>query len=157
MAARIKDVARRVGVSSATVSRVLSNKPHVSEEVRRRILAAMEELDYRPSRVARSLRVQHSRIIGLIISDIQNPFFNILARAIEDIAYEHQYAVFLCNSDEDIENEKLYIDLMLAERVAGVMISPMCEGDNPCQKLSKRRFQSSWSTVISQLWRSIAW
>jgi transcriptional regulator with XRE-family HTH domain len=74
MAARIKDVARRVGVSSATVSRVLSNKPHVSEEVRRRILAAMEELDYQLSRVARSLRVQHSRIIGLIISDIQNPF-----------------------------------------------------------------------------------
>lgn len=78
MAARIKDVARRVGVSSVTVSRVLSNKPHVSEEVRRRILAAMEELDYQPSRVARSLRVQHSRIIGLIISDTQNPFFNIL-------------------------------------------------------------------------------
>ena len=111
MAARIKDVARRVGVSSATVSRVLSNKPHVSEKVRRHILAAMEELDYQLSRVARSLRVQHSRIIGLIISDIQNPFFNILARAIEDVAYEHQYAVFLRNSDEDIEKEKLYIDL----------------------------------------------
>jgi DNA-binding LacI/PurR family transcriptional regulator len=139
MAARIKDVARRVGVSSATVSRVLSNKPHVSEEVRRRILAAMEELDYQPSRIARSLRVQHSRIIGLIISDIQNPFFNILARAIEDVAYEHQYAVFLCNSDENIEKEKLYIDLMPAERVAGVMISPTCEIDNPCQKLIKTK------------------
>jgi len=135
MAARIKDVARRAGVSSATVSRVLSNKPHVSEEVRRHILAVMEELDYQPSRVARSLRVQRSRIIGLIISDIQNPFFNILARAIEDVAYEHQYAVFLCNSDEDIEKEKLYIDLMQAERVAGVMISPTRETDNPCQKL----------------------
>jgi DNA-binding LacI/PurR family transcriptional regulator len=137
MAARIKDVARRAGVSSATVSRVLSNKPHVSEEVRRRILAAMEELDYQPSRVARSLRSQRSRIIGLIISDIQNPFFNTLARAVEDIAYDHQYAVFLCNSDEDIEKEKLYIDLMQAERVAGVMISPTQETAKSCQKLMK--------------------
>jgi DNA-binding LacI/PurR family transcriptional regulator len=137
MAARIKDVARRAGVSSATVSRVLSDKPHVSEELRRRILAAMEELDYQPSRVARSLRVQRSRIIGLIISDIQNPFFNTLARAIEDSAYDQQYAVFLCNSDEDIEKEKLYIDLMQAEQVAGVMISPTRETATACQKLIK--------------------
>src|SRR5215212_2757483 len=135
MTARIKDVAARAGVSSATVSRVLSNKPHVSEKARRRVLAAIEELDYQPSRVARSLRVQRSRIIGLIISDIQNPFFNTLARAVEDVAYAHQYAVFLCNTDEDIEKEKLYIDLMQAERVAGVMISPTRERDNPCQKL----------------------
>src|ERR671937_547597 len=137
MAARIKDVARHAGVFSATVARGLSNKPHVSEEVRRRILAAMEELDYQPSRVARSLRVQRSRIIGLIISDIQNPFFNTLARAVEDLAYAHQYAVFLCNADEDIEKEKLYIDLMQAERVAGVMISPTQESFDSCQKQIK--------------------
>src|SRR5215216_1196139 len=137
MTARIKDVAARAGVSSATVSRVLSNKPHVSAEVRRRILAAIEELDYQPSRVARSLRAQRSRIIGLIISDIQNPFFNTLARAVEDLAYAHQYAVFLCNTDEDIEREKLYIDLMQAEQVAGVMISPTQESNNSCQKLVK--------------------
>jgi len=137
MSASIKDVARHADVSSATVSRVLSNKPHVSEKARRRVLAAMEELDYQPSRVARSLRVQRSRIIGLIISDIQNPFFNTLARAVEDLAYAHQYAVFLCNTDEDIEREKLYIDLMQAERVAGVMISPTQETNNSCQKLTK--------------------
>ena len=137
MSASIKDVARRAGVSTATVSRVLSNKPQVSENAHRRILAAMEELDYQPSRVARSLRVQRSKIIGLIISDIQNPFFNVLARAVEDVAYGHQYAVFLCNSDEDIEKEKLYIELMQAERVAGVMLSPTRETANPCKKLIK--------------------
>ncbi|HEX9373494.1 MAG TPA: LacI family DNA-binding transcriptional regulator, partial [Roseiflexaceae bacterium] len=135
MSASIKDVARHAGVSIATVSRVLSNKPHVSEHARQRILAAMDELDYRPSRVARSLRVQRSRIIGLIISDIQNPFFNALARAVEDVAYAHQYAVFLCNADENIEKEQLYIDLMQAEHVAGVMISPTRETESPCQKL----------------------
>jgi DNA-binding LacI/PurR family transcriptional regulator len=137
MSASIKDVARHADVSSATVSRVLSNKPHVSEKARQRVLAAMAQLDYQPSRVARSLRVQRSRIIGLIISDIQNPFFNTLARAVEDLAYAHQYAVFLCNTDEDVEREKLYIDLMQAEQVAGVMISPTQETNNSCQKLMK--------------------
>ncbi len=127
MPPRIKDVARRAGVSSATVSRVLSNSPHVSPETRERVLKAIEELGYRPSRVARSLRVQRSRIIGLIISDIQNPFFTALVRAVEDVAYEHDYAVFLCNSDEDIEKEGLYVDLMKAEHVAGVVISPTRE------------------------------
>jgi len=135
MAPSIKDVARHAGVSSATVSRVLANKPHVREEVRQRVLAAVDELGYQPSRVARSLRAQRSSIIGLIISDIQNPFFTSLVRAVEDVAYDHEHAVFLCNSDENIEKEALYIDLMLAEQVAGVVISPTRETDNPCRKL----------------------
>ncbi|MCJ7738765.1 MAG: helix-turn-helix domain-containing protein, partial [Anaerolineae bacterium] len=74
MPVKINDVAHRAGVSSATVSRVLSDKPHVSDDLRQRVLAAVDELGYTPSRVARSLRLQHSSIIGLIISDIQNPF-----------------------------------------------------------------------------------
>jgi DNA-binding LacI/PurR family transcriptional regulator len=131
----IKDVARRAGVSSATVSRVLAGKPHVREELRQRVLAAVEELGYQPSHVARSLRAQRSKIIGLIISDIENPFFTSLVRAVEDVAYKNQYAIFLCNSDEDIEKEKLYIDLMWAEKVAGVIISPTRETDHPCRKL----------------------
>jgi len=113
----------------------MANKPHVSEKVRKRVLAVVEELGYQPSHVARSLRAQRSKIIGLIISDIQNPFFTSLVRAVEDVAYEHQYAVFLCNSDEDIEKERLYIDLMRAERVSGVVISPTRETDNPCRNL----------------------
>jgi LacI family transcriptional regulator len=131
----IHDVASRAGVSSATVSRVLANKPHVSDAVRQRVLAAIDELEYQPSRVARSLRVKSSRIIGLIISDIQNPFFTSLVRAVEDLAYKNQYALFLCNSDEDIDKERLYVDLMYAERVAGVVIVPACETDSPCRKL----------------------
>ena len=135
MTARIKDVAHRAGVSSATVSRVLANKPHVSQEMSERVLAAVEELGYQPNHVARSLRAQRAAIIGLIISDIQNPFFTSLVRAVEDVAYEDQYAVFLCNSDEDIEKERLYVDLMYAERVAGVVITPTRETDNSSRKL----------------------
>jgi DNA-binding LacI/PurR family transcriptional regulator len=132
---RIKDVANRAGVSSASVSRVLSNKPHISEEMRRRVLAAVQELGYKPSRVARSLRAKRARILGLIISDIQNPFFTSIVRAVEDVAYEQQYAVFLCNSDEDLDKENLYIELMRAERVAGVVLSPTRERDHPSRKL----------------------
>ncbi|HTK05908.1 MAG TPA: LacI family DNA-binding transcriptional regulator [Ktedonobacteraceae bacterium] len=135
MAAKIKDVARLAGVSTATVSRVLSNEGYVSEEARKSVLAAMEQLRYQPSRLARSLRVQRSRIIGLLISDIQNPFFISLVRAVEDIALQHQYAVFLCNADENSEKEKFYLDLMQAERVAGVIVSPTRERDDPCLQL----------------------
>lgn len=124
MASRIQDVARLAGVSSATVSRVLSQKPHVRESVKSRVLAAIHELNYEPNRVARSLRVQRSSIIGLIISDIQNSFFNTVVRAIEDSFYQEGYAVFLCNSDEDPEKERMYLNLLKAERVAGVILTP---------------------------------
>ena len=133
--ATMKEVAKLAGVSVATVSRVLNNKPNVSPELRSKVLGTVKELNYQRNRVARSLRAQRSKIIGLIISDIQNPFFTSLVRAVEDVAYEHQFAVFLCNSDEDVEKEALYVDLMYAEKVAGVVISPTCETDNPCRKL----------------------
>jgi DNA-binding LacI/PurR family transcriptional regulator len=137
MAASIKDVAQLAGVSSATVSRVLAGKPHVREDVRQRVLQAVKQLGYQPSRVARSLRVRSSQIIGLIISDIQNPFFTALVRAVEDQAYAHQYAIFLCNSDENSHKEALYIDLMLSERVAGVILTPTRETGSPARKLQE--------------------
>lgn len=135
MPVTIRDVALAARVSRATVSRVLTGKPYVSEEVRARVLAAVEALGYQPSRVARSLRAQRAAIIGLIISDIQNPFYTALVRAVEDVASAHGYALFLCNSDEDIAKETLYIDLMRSERVAGVVITPTRETDNPCKRL----------------------
>ena len=137
MAAKIKDVARLAGVSTATVSRVLAKEGYVSEEARKNVLAAIEHLHYQPSRTARSLRAQHSKIIGLIISDIQNPFFISLVRAVEDVAQQHQFAVFLCNADENSEKEKFYLDLMQAEHVAGVIVSPTKERDDPCLQLLK--------------------
>lgn len=128
MATKIADVAERAGVSTATVSRVLSGKSNVSAAMRERVLVAVAELGYRPSRVARTLRAQRANIIGLIVSDIQNPFFTAIVRGVEDIAYERQYGVFLCNSDEDPAKEDFYIDLLLAEQVAGAIISPTVDG-----------------------------
>jgi len=154
--ARIKDVARAAGVSSATVSRVLAHKEYVRESTRQKVMGAVEKLNYQPSRLARSLRVKSSQIIGLIISDIQNPFFTSLVRAVEDVAYENKYAVFLCNSDEDVEKESLYIDLMISEHVAGVIITTTKKRIVPVRNYWKRKFQwypwTGESTTVKLTW-----
>lgn len=135
MAAGIRDVAAKSGVSISTVSRVLSNGPHVSEAVRQRVMAVVDDLGYQPSRVARRMRGRASQVLGLVIADVQNPFFTSLARAVEDVASQNGYAVFLCNSDEDVRKEKMYTDLLVAEHVAGVVIAPTCETDMTCARL----------------------
>ena len=133
--ATINDVAVEADVSIATVSRVIHNKPHVRPEVRERVLEAINRLGYQPSRVARSLRAQKSSIIGVIITDVQNTFFTNLARAVEDVAYKNKYAVFLCNSDENPQKEEFYLEIMRAENVAGIIISPTHESDIPVANL----------------------
>jgi len=100
---------------------------------------AIAHLGYRPNRVARSLRIQNTATIGLIISDIQNSFFTALVRAVEDVAYQHHHSVVLCNSDETADKEALYIDLMLAEHVAGVIISPASETGDAVYRLIEAR------------------
>jgi LacI family fructose operon transcriptional repressor len=120
----IKDVALAAGVSTATVSRVLANKPYVRGEVRDRVMTVIKELNYSPNRVARNLRSRKSTIIGLIVSDIENPFFQQVSRAVEDAAYEQGYSVMLCNNDENPEKEMLSLHLLRDENVAGIILSP---------------------------------
>jgi len=117
-----QDVAKKAGVSVATVSRVLNGLPNVSQHVRTQVLSAVKELNYHPNRTAQRLRAGRSHVIGLIISDIQNPFFTAIVRGIEDVAYRDGYSLILCNSDEDPEKEKLYINVMRSEEVAGVIL-----------------------------------
>ncbi len=121
---KIKDVADAAGVSTATVSRVLANKPHVRQEVKARVMKVVKKLNYRPNRVARSLRSQKSSIIGLIVSDIENPFFQQVGRAVEDAAHEQGYSVMLCNNDEDPDKERRYLHLIRDENLAGIILSP---------------------------------
>ncbi len=131
----IKDIAKQAGVSTATVSYVINQTKYVSPELTDRVRTAINHLGYQPNRIARSLRIQNTTTVGLIISDIQNTFFTSLVRAVEDVAYEHNHRIVLCNSDETVEKENLYIDLMLAEQVAGVIISPARETENNVRKL----------------------
>jgi LacI family fructose operon transcriptional repressor len=120
----IKDVAKAAGVSTATVSRVLANNALIKPETRERVLSAISQLNYRPNLIARSLRVQKSARIGLVVSDIRNPFFTAIGRAVEDAAYEQGYSVLMCNTDENPEKEELYLNLLRDENVAGVIFSP---------------------------------
>ena len=121
----IKDVAKAAGVSTATVSRVLANTDApIRPETRERVLKAVSDLNYRPNLVARSLRAQKSARIGLVVSDIRNPFFTAIGRAVEDCAYEQGYTVLMCNTDENPEKESLYLDVLHDENVAGIIFSP---------------------------------
>jgi DNA-binding LacI/PurR family transcriptional regulator len=124
MVANIKQVAERAQVSSATVSRVLNHDARVSESARERVLKATAELDYRPNRIARSLRRQATETIGVVVSDIENPHFTRAVRAIEDAAYKRGYRVILCNTDETPEKQRAYLQVLAAEQVVGVIIAP---------------------------------
>jgi len=120
----IKDVALAAGVSTATVSRVLANKSRIKDETRQRVLDSIEQLNYRPNLIARSLRAQKSAKIGLVVSDIRNPFFTAIGRAVEDAAYEQGYSVLMCNTDENPDKEEMYLNLLHDENVAGIIFSP---------------------------------
>lgn len=119
----IKDVAKIANLSVATVSRYLNQNGYVSKRSSERIEQAIRELNYKPSSVARSLSKKQSNIIGLIVPDIKNPYFPELARAVEDMAWSYGYTVVLCNSDDQIEKELLYIERLTQTYVAGLIVT----------------------------------
>jgi DNA-binding LacI/PurR family transcriptional regulator len=123
MTVTIADVARRARVSTATVSRVLSGSVGARPETRDRVITATRELGYRPSAIARSLKLRTTQTLGLIVTDIENPFFPQLVRAVEDAAQADGYALLLCNASNDPEREASYLDLLVDRRVDGVIIA----------------------------------
>lgn len=123
MATTIADVARRAGVSTATVSRVLSGVGRARPATRDRVESAARELGFRPSDVARALKRRSTLTIGLIVTDIENPYFPQLVKAVEDAAIGEGYAILLCNADDDPEREASYLDLLVERRVDGIVIA----------------------------------
>ncbi len=121
----IKDIAREVNISYATVSRALNNKYGVKKETREKVLKAADKLDYRPNAIARGLVKKRTQSIGLVIPDITNPFFPEVARGVEDGAQEAGYNVFLCNTNWEQTRETQYIDLLAEKRVDGIVIAPV--------------------------------
>ncbi|HIW32101.1 MAG TPA: LacI family transcriptional regulator [Candidatus Paenibacillus intestinavium] len=120
----IYDIAKKANVSAMTVSRVINNTGRISEKTRKKVKLVMEELHYVPNQTARSLVLQQTHLIFLLITDITNPFFTTLSRGAEDAARKYGYKVLFGNSDEDLEKEKDYIQTILASRVDGVLITP---------------------------------
>ncbi len=118
----IDHVAERAQVSKATVSRVLNSNPQVKEEIKERVLRAIKELGYRPSAIARNLATNRTNMIGLVLPDITNPYFPVLARGIEDAAHRLGYALFISNTDNDPKLEQEYIHKMVEQQVGGIVL-----------------------------------
>jgi LacI family transcriptional regulator len=136
--ATIADVARAAEVSPATVSRVLNGTSAVSEARAARVREAAERLGYRPFEPARALRRQRTQVWAAIIADIENPFFTAMVRGIEDVARAEGFRLVLCNSDEDLDKEAAYIDVVIAERMSGLVIAVASTDDSSLQPLLDR-------------------
>ena len=122
-AASISDVARESGVSIFTVSAVVNNKSHVGKNLRERVENAIRKLNYRPNLIARSLIKQKTQTIGMVVTDIANPFFPMVVRGAEDAAQRHGYNLLLCNSDDILEKEEKALELLLSKRVDGILLT----------------------------------
>jgi len=122
--ASIKDVARRAGVSTATVSHVINKTRFVRDETRQKVLDVIEELNYQPSAIARGLATNSTLTIGVVVSDITNPFFTAMVRSIQDELNEHAYHALILNTDEDPERENDVLRLLAARQIDGLIITP---------------------------------
>ena len=132
------DVARLAGVSRATVSYVVNNGPRpVSEEVKARVVTAIQQLGYQPNAVARNLRLQRTSTLGLVVPDTHNPYFSEVGQGVERVAFENGYTVFLCHSGYQLDLEMQYVDLLHSQRVAGVIWIPGTADFSPYYKLNE--------------------
>lgn len=122
--ATARDIARAAGVSTSTVSHVLNSTRWVSPELRDRVLATADALGYEPDALARSLRIRRSNTIGLVISDIGNPFFTAVVRGVQDVVQARGYALILSNTDEDPDKEASYLRVLTSRRVDGIILAP---------------------------------
>lgn len=117
----IKDVAKLAGVSVSTVSRVINKRGKTSKETEEKVWRAIEILQYRPNLLARSLRSQKTKLLGLLVPDIDSPFFARLAKYIEEAAYQKGYNLILCNVGEDPKREKDYLEVLVQRQVEGII------------------------------------
>ncbi len=131
----LKDVAEYAGVSASTVSRVLTGKSYVNENTRQKVWEAIKTLEYRPNALAQSLKSGSSNTIALLVPSIQNQMFPDIVRGVEDAARKAGYTVVLCNTDEDIEVEKRYIDNLRTHLIGGFIVASMTPGSKHIMRL----------------------
>ena len=121
---KMRDVAEKAGVSVSTVSHVINETRFVSDETRMRVLSAMDDLNYQPNKLARSLRRKDKRTqtLGLLVPDSINPFFNEALRGVEDACFGANYNVFLCNSENRPEKELEYLEALIGKQIDGIIL-----------------------------------
>jgi LacI family transcriptional regulator len=134
----IHEVAERAGVSIATVSRVVNGSTKVDPQLAERVREAITALNFQPNRAARALAGNRSALLGLLVTDIQNPFFMDVMRGVEDVSQQNGYLLVICNTAEDPQKEKQYIEILAAESVAGAIIVPSRERLDALTKLKAR-------------------
>ncbi len=145
----IKDIAKKAGVSITTVSRVLNQKEEgMTEETREKVMRVIEEAQYQPNQFARGLVTKQSKLLGLIVPTIANPFFPELCRGAEDEANKRNYSLVICNSDDQSEKEERYLRVLKEQQVDGIILSSkdrltpsseelIKEGKIPCALLDR--------------------
>lgn len=136
--ATISDVAKKAEVSVATVSYVVNGTRNVAPETEKRVRRAMEDLEYHPNAAAQSLRTRSTHVVGLVISDISNPFFATLVRGAEDCARQNAYSVLICNTSEKMEDELVYLQLLSRRRIDGMLLAPTGKNDEMIRRLIER-------------------
>jgi LacI family transcriptional regulator len=134
----IRDVAKRAGVAPITVSRVINNADNVSDATRLRVEAAIDALGYVPNRLASSFRSNKTNTLGLILTDITNPFWTTVARGVEDAADEHGFNVILCNTDEAQREEGKYVRVLLQKQVDGFLLVPSSDSMDSIDLIQKQ-------------------
>jgi LacI family transcriptional regulator len=134
----ISDVAKRAGVSTMTVSRVINRSGYISQETEERVNKAISELGFVPNALARSLRFKQTKTIALVLTDITNPFFTTLARGVEDAASENGFTVMFSNTDESPDEEAALLTTLLQKQVDGVLLVPAGSSKEPVVYLQER-------------------
>ncbi|MBC7811253.1 MAG: LacI family DNA-binding transcriptional regulator [Burkholderiales bacterium] len=133
--ATIKEVADHAGVSVATVSRVINKTGYVSLDLQERVVEAMKTLHYRPSALARGLRRQETQTVGVLIPQLDQPFFSALAYAIEQTLFASDYRALICSAEESQSKEVAYVEMLLRQRVDGVILVPTSHSTDSVQRL----------------------
>ncbi len=138
----VHDVAFKAGVSISTVSRVINGAKNISPDTLSKVQSAIKDLNFKPNRVAQRLRLKKGqrKLIGLLVPDIQNPFYVDVVKGVEDLAYAQGYAVFMGNFGQAVDKEDLYLDLMLSESVDGLIVAPSTEKHSKIVSLVKNQF-----------------
>lgn len=131
----IKDIAKELNISTATVSRVLNNSGYASKQVKERVLEAAKKLNYQPNAIARSLKKHQTNTIGIVIPDISNPFFMKISRGIEDIVLPKGYNLIFASGDENPKKEKKMLQVLFEKRVDAIVIATSGDNEESIRKI----------------------
>ena len=134
----IADVALRAGVGVSTAARALSGHGYVAPATRERVLDTASELGYVANRVARSLRTRSTGMLGLLVADVENPFYSVIAKQVESVAKEAGYHVILCNDNDDGAEEREYLTILEGMGIEGLIITPTSRNRRDLERLGKK-------------------